>query len=102
MGSSRVPGPPATRLPQGNPPTPPLATEWRSTEGSRLQWRSTESSSVGTGGQGPGSLEHTRRSADAAVSLLDIGALMLEVRPGRTVGYTFLDKHGSVLDRGTL
>ena len=40
------------------------------------------------------------RHPGAAVSLLDIGALMVEVRPGGTVGYTYLDKHGSVLDRG--
>jgi predicted phosphodiesterase len=53
---------------------------------------------VGTGGQGPGSLAYTRATPGAAVSLLDIGALMVEVRTNRTVGYTFLDKHGSVLD----
>ena len=52
---------------------------------------------VGTGGMGPGSLDHTKRTPGSDVSLLDIGALMVEVRAGG-VGYTFLDKHGSVLD----
>jgi Calcineurin-like phosphoesterase len=52
---------------------------------------------VGTGGQGPGSREHTKRSPGSAVSLLDIGALMVDVRIGG-VGYTFLDKRGRVLD----
>ena len=52
---------------------------------------------VGTGGQGPGSLAHTAETPGAAVSLLDIGALMVEVRAG-SIGYTYLDKHGSVLD----
>jgi predicted phosphodiesterase len=55
---------------------------------------------VGTGGKGPGSLEHTRRTPGADVSLLDIGALMVEVRPGRRVAYTYLDKQGTVLDHG--
>jgi predicted phosphodiesterase len=53
---------------------------------------------VGTGGQGPGSLDHTKATPGADVSLLDIGALMVEVRAG-SIGYTYLDKHGSVLDR---
>lgn len=53
---------------------------------------------VGTGGKGPGSLDHTRPTPGAAVSLLDIGALMVDVRPGGTVGYTYLDQQGSVLD----
>lgn len=57
---------------------------------------------VGTGGEGPGSLARTKRTPGAAVSLLDIGALMLEVRPGGELGYTFLDKHGSVLDHGVI
>ncbi len=57
---------------------------------------------VGTGGQGPGSLARTLATPGAAKSLLDIGALMVEVQPDRTVGYTYLDKHGSVLDRGVL
>ena len=52
---------------------------------------------VGTGGMGPGSLDHTKRTRGADVSLLDIGALMVDVRAGG-VGYTFLDKHGTVLD----
>jgi predicted phosphodiesterase len=57
---------------------------------------------VGTGGQGPGSLARTKATPGAAVSLLDIGALMLEVQPGGSIGFTYLDKHGSVLDHGTI
>jgi predicted phosphodiesterase len=53
---------------------------------------------VGTGGKGPGALEFTKATPGAEVSLLDIGALMVEVRPGGGVGYTYLDKRGSVLD----
>jgi hypothetical protein len=57
---------------------------------------------VGTGGQGPGSLARTKATPGATVSLLDIGALMLEVQPAGTIGFTYLDKHGSVLDHGTI
>ena len=57
---------------------------------------------VGTGGQGPGSLARTKATPGADISLLDIGALMLEVQPGGPIGYTYLDKHGSVLDRGSI
>ena len=57
---------------------------------------------VGTGGQGPGSLARTKATPGAAVSLLDIGALMVDVRPAAAIGYTFLDKHGSVLDHGVI
>ena len=57
---------------------------------------------VGTGGQGPGSLARTKATPGAAISLLDIGALMLEVQSGGPIGYTYLDKHGSVLDRGSI
>jgi predicted phosphodiesterase len=53
---------------------------------------------VGTGGKGPGALEFTKASPGAEVSLLDIGALMVEVRPGGSVAYTYLNKRGSVLD----
>lgn len=53
---------------------------------------------VGTGGQGYGSLEHTAVSPGSDISLLDIGALAVDVHPGGTVGYTYLDKHGNVLD----
>lgn len=53
---------------------------------------------VGTGGQGYGSLEHTVVSPGSDVSLLDIGALMVDVRIDGSVGYTYLDQHGSVLD----
>jgi hypothetical protein len=52
---------------------------------------------VGTGGQGPGSLARTKASKGADVSLLDIGALTVEVRAG-AIGYTYLDKRGAVLD----
>jgi hypothetical protein len=52
---------------------------------------------VGTGGQGPGSLARTKATPGANKSLLDIGALMVEVRVDG-IGYTYLDKHGSVLD----
>jgi hypothetical protein len=57
---------------------------------------------VGTGGQGPGSLAHTKASPGAAISLLDIGALIVEVQPGGAIAYAYLDKHGSALDRGAL
>ena len=53
---------------------------------------------VGTGGQGYGSLEHTAVSPGSDISLLDIGALLVDVRTDGTVGYTYLDQHGSVLD----
>ena len=52
---------------------------------------------VGTGGMGPGSLDHTKETPGSDVSLLDIGALLVDVRADG-VGYTYLDKHGSVLD----
>jgi len=57
---------------------------------------------VGTGGQGYGSLEHTAVSPGSDISLLDIGALMVEVRRDRTIAFTYLDKHGTVLDHGTI
>ena len=44
---------------------------------------------VGTGGQGYGSLEHTAVSPGSDISLLDIGALMVDVRTDGTVGYTY-------------
>jgi hypothetical protein len=53
---------------------------------------------VGTGGKGPGDLSHTKATPGAIVSLLDIGALMVDVRPGGAVGYTYLDQQGTVLD----
>jgi predicted phosphodiesterase len=52
---------------------------------------------VGTGGMGPGSPAHTRVSDDADVSLLDIGALRVDVHAG-DIDCTYLDKHGAVLD----
>ena len=73
--------------------TPPLRAPHR---------RRLQTFTVGTGGQGYGSLEHTAVSPGSDISLLDIGALMVEVRPDRTIAYTYLDKHGTVLDRGTI
>ena len=52
---------------------------------------------VGTGGKGPGSLDHTKATPGADVSLLDIGALLVDVRADG-VGYTYLDQRGRVLD----
>jgi hypothetical protein len=57
---------------------------------------------VGTGGQGLGSLARTKATPGAAISLLDIGALMLDLQPGGAIGFTYLDKHGSVLDHGAI
>ena len=56
---------------------------------------------VGTGGQGPGDLRHTARSPDAIVSLLDLGALIVDVATDRSVTFTFVDDGGRVLDRAT-
>jgi hypothetical protein len=52
---------------------------------------------VGTGGQGPGDLEFTKRTPGSEVSLLDYGALRVDVGGGR-VRYSFLDERGRVLD----
>jgi predicted phosphodiesterase len=52
---------------------------------------------VGTSGKGFGSLQHTKATPGSDVSLLDIGALMVDVRPDG-VRYTYLDKLGRVLD----
>jgi hypothetical protein len=56
---------------------------------------------VGTGGQGPGDLKHTAESPDAIVSLLDLGALIVDVATDRSVTFTFVDEGGRVLDRAT-
>jgi predicted phosphodiesterase len=53
---------------------------------------------VGSSGKGPGSLEATPRSRDAAVSLLDYGHLRVDVQPGGAVAYRFVDETGRVLD----
>jgi hypothetical protein len=53
---------------------------------------------VGTSGQGPGDLEFTKRTNGADVSLLDYGALRVDVSSGK-VRYTFIDEHGRVLDQ---
>jgi predicted phosphodiesterase len=55
---------------------------------------------VGTGGQGPGSLEATPRSREALVSLLDYGHLRVDVGAD-AVRYRFLDEHGTLLDEHT-
>jgi hypothetical protein len=90
---------------QAGDPILPLLRETRATVFSghlhRYERRTVEgvqTFTVGTGGQGPGSLDHTKETPGAKVSLLDIGALMVDVRADG-VGYSFLDKHGSVLDR---
>jgi predicted phosphodiesterase len=56
---------------------------------------------VGTGGQGPGSLEATPRSPEASVSLLDYGHLRVDVGADGAVRYRFLDEHGRLLDDHT-
>jgi predicted phosphodiesterase len=53
---------------------------------------------VGSSGKGPGSLEATPRSADAAVSLLDYGHLRVDLQPGGGIAYRFVDETGRVLD----
>jgi len=53
---------------------------------------------VGTGGQGPGSLEATPRSREAVVSLLDYGYLRVDVDEAGGVRYRFLDEFGRQLD----
>jgi hypothetical protein len=53
---------------------------------------------VGTGGQGPGSLEATPRSEEAVVSLLDYGYLRVDVDEAGAVRYRFLDEFGNGLD----
>ena len=53
---------------------------------------------VGTGGQGPGEAEFTARSPGAAVSLLDYGALRVEVSMAG-VSAAFVDERGRTLDR---
>jgi hypothetical protein len=54
---------------------------------------------VGTGGQGPGDLEFTPESTDSDISLLDLGALLVDVATDGTLTYTFVDERGAVLDR---
>lgn len=56
---------------------------------------------VGNGGQGPGNLEFTKATPEAVVSLLDIGALIVDVDPGGTVTYSMVDERGRILDRST-
>jgi len=54
---------------------------------------------VGTGGEGPGNLEFTKASPDALKSLLDYGALRVDVAGGEARSYAFIDERGRVLDR---
>ena len=53
---------------------------------------------VGTGGQGPGSLDHTKATPGADVSLLDIGALMVDVRADGTSATRISTSTARVLD----
>jgi acid phosphatase type 7 len=53
---------------------------------------------VGTGGEGPGAAEFTKRSPDAIVSLLDYGSLRVSVT-ATGITYQFIDERGRVLDR---
>ncbi len=53
---------------------------------------------VGTGGEGAGAAEFTKRSPDAVVSLLDFGSLRVSVTAAR-ITYQFIDERGRVLDR---
>jgi Calcineurin-like phosphoesterase len=52
---------------------------------------------VGTGGEGPGAAEFTKRSPDAIVSLLDFGSLRVSVT-AMGITYQFIDERGRVLD----
>jgi hypothetical protein len=52
---------------------------------------------VGTGGEGPGAAEFTKRSPDAAVSRLDYGSLRVAVTAAG-ITYQFVDERGRVLD----
>jgi hypothetical protein len=55
---------------------------------------------VGTGGEGPGSKQFTRATADAIVSLLDYGFLQIDIGGG-TIAYRFIDESGRVRDSVT-
>ena len=59
---------------------------------------------VGTGGQGPGSLDSHQGDAGSRPSACSTSARScVDVRPaGTAIGFTYLDKHGSVLDHGTI
>ena len=52
---------------------------------------------VGTGGEGAGAAEFTKRSPDAVVSLLDYGSLRVSVT-ATGITYQFIDERGRVLD----
>ena len=56
---------------------------------------------VGTGGQGPGSLDSHEDDARRRPSACSTSARSCSrCEPGGAIGYTYLDKHGSVLDHG--
>jgi hypothetical protein len=52
---------------------------------------------VGTSGEGPGAAEFTKATPGAAISLLDYGALIVDVSSSG-VRFTFVDERGRVLD----
>jgi hypothetical protein len=52
---------------------------------------------VGTGGQGPGDIEFTKRTPGSKVSLLDYGALRVDISGGKIL-YRYIDERGRVLD----
>jgi hypothetical protein len=52
---------------------------------------------LGTGGEGPGAAEFTKRSPDAIVSLLNFGSLRVSVT-ATGISYQFIDERGRVLD----
>jgi hypothetical protein len=53
---------------------------------------------VGTSGEGPGAAEFTKATPGAARSLLNYGSLLVDVSSS-TIGFTFIDERGRVLDR---
>lgn len=55
---------------------------------------------VGTGGEGPGSAQFTRPTADAIVSLQAYGFLEIDIQ-GRSVAYRFVDQTGRTRDQVT-
>ena len=70
-----------------------------STATSGAPWRACARSPSARAGRGPGDLEFTPVSADAEISLIDLGALLVDVAVDGTVAYTFVDERGRVLDR---
>ena len=56
---------------------------------------------AGTSGEGAGDPGHTRRSPEAAISLLDYGLLRADVSAAG-ISYAFVDEQGRVLDRASM